>query len=132
LTMRLDSFVMSGEIAVKPADTVHVEDSTASGCSLHWAGGTAKVALGAMVVVGRPHPEAPAHFIALVGAGNTVNKQHFWITASTSSARIGRFAKANPVHVNGQPITAGEDREVALPAEISLSRGDFVLTVQRK
>jgi hypothetical protein len=135
MTMRLDSWAVSGEIAVRPAsptDTVIVEDQTAPGHVLYWAGGSAPVPLGATVVVGRPHDEAPAHFIALAGAGSKVNKQHFWITATPNSLRIGRFAKANPVHVNGQPIAAGEDLEVALPAEVSLSRGDFVLTVQRR
>jgi hypothetical protein len=135
MTMRLDSWAVSGEIAVRPAaptDTVIVDDATGSSHALYWAGGHAALALGATVVVGRPHPEAPAQFIGLTGAGSKVNKQHFWIVASGTSARIGRFAKANPVHVNGQPIAAGEDLEVALPAEVSLSRGDFVLTVQRR
>lgn len=135
MTMRLDSWAVSGEIAVRPAsptDTVIVDDSTGSTHALYWAGGSAQLAFGATVVVGRPHPEAPAQFIALTGAGAKVNKQHFWIVVSGTTARIGRFAKANPVHVNGQPIAAGEDLEVALPAEVSLSRGDFVLTVQRR
>jgi hypothetical protein len=135
MTMRLDSWAVSGEIAVRPAaptDTVIVEDAAAHSHGLYWAGGSAPLAPGTTTVVGRPHPEAPAHFIGLTGAGAKVNKQHFWIVATATSARIGRFAKANPVHVNGQPIAAGEDLEVALPAEVSLSRGDFVLTVQRR
>jgi len=138
MTMRLDSWVVSGEIAVRApsgSDTVHVDDATASGPGTHtlfWAGGSAPLALGTTVVVGRPHDEPPAHFIALTGAGAKVNKQHFWIAATSQAVRIGRFAKANPVHVNGQPINAGEDLEVALPAEVSLSRGDFIVTVQRR
>jgi len=135
MTMRLDSWAVSGEIAVRPAsstDTVIVDDQTAPGHAVYWAGGTAPLPLGATVVVGRPHPEAPAHFIGLAGAGAKVNKQHCWLAATQASVRIGRFAKANPVHVNGQPIAAGEDLEVALPAEVSLSRGDFVFTVQRR
>jgi hypothetical protein len=35
------------------------------------------------------------------------------------------------VHVNGTAVNAGEEIEVALPAEISLSRGDFAFTIQR-
>ena len=132
LTMRLDSFALAGEIAAKPTDTVHVADSTLSGCTLVWSGGQAKVALGATIVVGRPHPDAPAHFIGLAGAGATVNKQHFWILATPSAIKIGRFPKANPVHVNGQPIPPGEEREIAAPAEISLSRGDLVMRVERR
>ncbi|HEY5952405.1 MAG TPA: FhaA domain-containing protein [Kofleriaceae bacterium] len=135
MTMRLDSWAVSGEIAVRPAsptDTVIVDDQTAPGHVVYWAGGSAPLPLGATIVVGRPHEDPPAHFIALTGAGAKVNKQHFWIAATPTSLRIGRFAKANPVHVNGQPIAAGEDLEVALPAEVSLSRGDFVLTIQRR
>lgn len=135
MTMRLDSWAVAGEIAVRPAsptDTVIVDDATAPGHVVYWAGGSAPLPLGATIVVGRPHPEAPGHFIALTGAGAKVNKQHFWIAATPTSVRIGRFAKANPVHVNGQPIAAGEDLEVALPAEVSLSRGDFALTIQRR
>ncbi len=79
----------------------------------------------------RPHLEQPADFIALTGAGAKVNKLHFWIEARADSVRIGRFAKANPVHANGQAIRAGEELEVALPAEISLSHGDLVLSVSR-
>lgn len=134
MTMRLDSFAVSGEIAVRaaPADTVIVDDQTAPGHAIYWAGGSAPLPLGTTIVVGRPHPEAPAHFIALTGAGPKVNKQHVWLAATLQGLRIGRFAKANPVHVNGQPIAAGEDLEVGLPAEISLSRGDFIITVQRR
>jgi hypothetical protein len=136
MTMRLDSWAVSGEIAIKPpspTDTVIVEDQTApDGHVVYWAGGRAPLALGTTVVIGRPHDEPPAHFIALTGAGAKVNKQHVWLAATPTSVRIGRFAKANPVHVNGQPIAAGEDLEVALPAEVSMSRGDFVLTVQRR
>jgi hypothetical protein len=135
MTMRLDSWAVSGEIAVRPpspTDTVIVDDQTTPGLVLYWDGGAAPLPLGATIVVGRPHDESPAHFVALSGAGAKVNKQHFWIAATPQSVRIGRFAKANPVHVNGQPIAAGEDLEVALPAQVSLSRGDFVLTVQRR
>jgi hypothetical protein len=135
MTMRLDSWAVAGEIAVRPpapTDTVIVEDQTTPGHVVFWVGGSAPLALGTTVVIGRPHPDAPAHFIALTGAGSKVNKQHAWLAATPQALRIGRFAKANPVHVNGQPIAAGEDLEVALPAEVSLSRGDFVLTIQRR
>jgi hypothetical protein len=99
---------------------------------LQWAGGEARLDLGVTVVVGRPHPEAPANFVALTGAGAKVNKQQFWIALGTSGVRVGRLANANPVHVNGQPVTASQELEAALPAEISLSRGDLVLTVRRR
>jgi hypothetical protein len=135
MTMRLDSYAVSGEIAVRPAvptDTVIVEDQTAGEHVVYWAGGRAGLPLGVTVVVGRQHDGPPPQFIALAGAGAKVNKQHCWLAATGDRVRVGRFAKANPVHVNGQPVAAGEDLEVALPAEISLSRGDFVFTVQRR
>lgn len=128
MTMRLDSFAVSGEIVAAPTDTVIVDD-TGTTHALRWAGGVAHFSAGAPVVVGRTHPDAPARFIALAGAGSKVNKQHFWIAAAGTKARIGRFAKANPVHVNGQSIGGGEETEVALPAEVSLSHGDLVITV---
>jgi hypothetical protein len=135
MTMRLDSFMVSGEIAARApsggAETVSVPDAGAAGCALRWAGGQAVIPAGATVVLGRPHAEAPAYFVPLDGAGAKVNKLHCWIAAGPASVRIGRFAKANPVHANGQPINAGEDVEVALPAEISLSHGDLVLSVFR-
>lgn len=138
MTVRLDGWAVAGEIAARapksPADTVFVDDATSSAadrCVLRWSGGEAVLAAGATVVVGRPHPGAPAHFVSLTGAGPKVNKQHLWIAAGASRVRIGRLVNANPVHVNGQPVAASQDIEVALPAEVSLSRGELVLTVRR-
>jgi Protein of unknown function (DUF3662) len=130
ITMRLDSFAVSGEIAARatPTDTVIVDESNTTH-ALRWPGGIAHFTAGAPTVVGRPHPDAPARFVALEGAGAKINKQHFWIAATSTKARIGRFAKANPVHVNGTSIAGGEEVEVALPAEVSLSHGDLVITV---
>ncbi|HLL21300.1 MAG TPA: hypothetical protein VK427_04170, partial [Kofleriaceae bacterium] len=129
MTMRLDSFAVSGEIAARPTDTVMVDDATATTHALRWPGGMAHFAAGTTYVVGRPHPDSPARFLALTGAGTKVNKQHFWIAATPFAVRIGRFAKANPVHVNGASVGGGEEVEVALPAEVSLSLGDLVITV---
>ena len=136
MTMRLDAWAVAGEIAAKApkpgTDTVHVADSVAgAACSIYWAGGRAQIPHGTTVVLGRPHDGAPPQFIALTGAGSTVNKQHLFVVASADKVRIGRFPKANPVHVNGAPVDAGTEIEVALPAEISLSRGDFTLTLSR-
>lgn len=138
MTVRLDGWAVAGEIVARapnaPADTMFVDDSAAGGdrCTLQWPGGEVKLELGATRMVGRPHPEAPAGFLALTGAGAKVNKQHFWIALGPSSVRVGRLATANPVHVNGQAVAAGEEIEAPLPAEISLSRGDLVLTVRRR
>lgn len=136
MTMRLDAWAAAGEIIAKaPApgtDTLIVDDAgSGDRCSVYWAGGRASLPLNTTVIVGRPHPDAPAQFIALTGARSTVNKQHLFLVATATTVRVGRFAKANPVHVNGTAITAGEEVEVPLPAEVSLSRGDFTFTVQR-
>jgi len=138
MTVRLDGFAVAGEIAARAPkaspDTVFVDDSAGAGdrCVLQWSGGEVRLDVGATVMVGRPHPEAPPNFVALTGAGAKVNKQHFWIAFGTSSVRIGRLAGANPVHVNGTPVAAAAETEATLPAEISLSRGDLVLTVRRR
>jgi hypothetical protein len=139
MTVRLDGWAVAGEIAARapkaPADTMFVDDSAGVGqdrCMLTWAGGEARLVVGVTVIAGRPHPEAPANFIALAGAGAKVNKQQLWIALGTSGVRIGRLANANPVHVNGEPVGASQEIEAALPAEISLSRGDLVLSVRRR
>lgn len=139
MTVRMDGWAVAGEIAARAPkaapDTMFVDDSAGGAgdrCVLHWPGGETRLELGATVMVGRPHAEAPAHFVSLTGAGAKVNKQHFWIALGTTTVRIGRLANANPVHVNGEAVAAGNELEVALPAEISLSRGDLVLTVRRR
>jgi len=139
MTVRLDrqGWAVAGEIAARAPkgsdDTMFVDDSTggSGGCMLRWPGGQAPLAVGVTVIAGRPHAEAPAQFVALDGAGAKVNKQHFWIALGTQTARIGRLANANPVHVNTQSVAAGHEVEVALPAEISLSHGAFVISVRR-
>ena len=133
MTMRFDSFAVAGEIAAKPArgsDTVIVDDGTEPGCTLAWPGGEAKLVHGVTYVVGRPHDEPPARFVALHGASSRVNKQHFWIAATPTTIRIGRFAKANPVHVNEAAVAAGEELAVTSPVEIVLSRGDLTLRLR--
>jgi hypothetical protein len=135
MTMRFDSWAVSGEIAARASgstETVIVDDLTAPGHVLRWSGGEAQLALGATIIVGRPHSDPPAHFIALAGAGAKINKQHLWLVAGPTTVRIGRFPRANPVQINGQSLAAGNDLEVGLPAEISLSRGELVMSVQPK
>ena len=134
LTMRFDGFAVAGEIVAKapsPTDTMHVTDSVIGpAAQLRWAGGSAAVPHGATYVLGRAHPDAPPQFVPISGAPATINKQHCWIAATPGSVRIGRFDKANPVHVNGQALDAGGELEVALPCEVSLSRGDMIVFVE--
>jgi hypothetical protein len=137
MTVRLEGWAVAGEIAARaPAgavDTVFVQDSAApgGGCLVGWAGGEVPVPAGATVVLGRPHGGAPAEFVSLTGAGAKVNKQHLWIAVGTTTIRIGRFANANPVHVDTRSLAGGEDVEVPLPVEVSLSHGALVLSVRR-
>jgi hypothetical protein len=134
LTMRIDSWAVAGEIAAsapRGEATVMVGDA-APGLVVRWPGGEAALAIGATTVIGRPHPDSPPQFIALAGAGARVNKQQAWITAAATTIRVGRFAKANPVHVNGTAIGAGADLEVAVPAEIALSHGELVVVVHHR
>jgi hypothetical protein len=136
MTMRFDGWAVAGEIAARApqgnADTMFVHDSRPGDqCLMQWPGGQLPLPNGSTVVVGRPHPEAPPQFVGLAGAGAKVNKQHFWIAVTPTAVRVGRLANANPVHVNGRALGAGEELEVALPAEISLSRGDLLVTVRR-
>lgn len=138
LTVRFGGWAVAGEIAARPpgggADTVFVHDSPSGAgdaCVLRWPGGEVPLAIGTQVMVGRPHPGAPSGFVALAGAGPKVNKHHFWIAVGHQGIRVGRPAAANPVHVNGQALAAGQELEIALPAEISLSRGDLVVTAKR-
>jgi hypothetical protein len=135
MTVQFTGWAVAGEIAAKgPADTVIVDDSHGTAretCVLQWPGGEATIAMGATVAIGRPHASPPAHFVALTGASSKVNKQHAWIAVTPTRVRIGRFAGANPVLVNGQPLKGGDEVSVELPAEISLSHGDVLLTLRR-
>ena len=139
MTVRFDGWAVAGEIAARApagvADTMFVQDSTggapAGACLIAWPGGAAPVPIGATVVLGRPHAAPPPHFVALAGASAKVNKQHLWVAVGPATVRIGRLAAANPVHVAGEALAAGEEREVPLPVEIALSRGELVLSLRR-
>jgi len=130
MTVRFDGRAISGEIDAK-ADTVFVDESVTGGYALRWPGGAAPLAIGREVIIGRPHDGAPAGFVALTGATAKVNKQQLRIAVGATSVRIARLEGANPVHVDGEPIAAGEEREVTGPAEISLSRGELVVTLDK-
>jgi hypothetical protein len=140
MTVRLDSWRIAGEIAAKvpppppPAtETVIVTDSgDATGYLLEWSGGRARIPLGTRVTAGRPYAGATPEHVALTGADAKVSKEHVWIGVGAASARIARPPKANPVHVNGRLIAAGQEVEVAPPAEISLSHGALVLVLRRE
>ncbi len=139
MTVRLGSGGVTGEIlAPVPAQgaTVPVAEATESALvatyQLAWDGGAATLYHGVRTFVGRPHPGHPAQFIPLRGASPRVNKQHLFIVARSARAVIGRMPGANPVHVDGRPLGAGEELELsASRIEISLSLGDFTLALVR-
>ena len=134
-----EAVACGGEIAARPkppGDTVFVEDAGRSAGTgdllLSWTGGQLALPVGATVVAGRPHPDAPPQFVSLTGAGAKVNKQHFWIAVGTATVRIGRLPAANPVHVDGRSLAAGEEVEVTPPCELALSHGDLAITLRRR
>jgi hypothetical protein len=139
MTVRLDApafgaMAAGGAARPGPADTVFVDDAAGAAegrCVVLWPGGWAPVPPGGAVVVGRPHAEAPPRFVGLTGASAKISKRHFWIAAGPGAVRIGRLAEANPVHVGGQLLAPSQEMDLALPAEISLSHGELIVTVRR-
>lgn len=133
LTMRFDAGKLGGLLrAVGAVETVIVNDSGAAprALRLRWPGGEAALTLGTPYVLGRPHPGAPAGFLSLTGASPKINKQQLALTVlATGAVRLARPATANPVHVAGAALAPGEERVVNAPVEISLSRGELVLTL---
>jgi hypothetical protein len=119
------------DVTVGVSDSVELDPSLAP-YHLDWPGGSVPLALGVRVTVGRPHPGHPADFVALTGASTKINKQHAWVIAMASRAVVGRMADANPVHVDGVSLGAGEERELTHPEiQISLSRGELMLRLHR-
>ena len=99
---------------------------------ISWPEGETTVRGGARVVLGRPHTGETPGFVPLLGASTKINKRQVWIEAEDGGAVIGRLSDANPVEVNGRLLQAGGQIDVdVLPAEISLSSGELVLTVER-
>jgi hypothetical protein len=132
LTVRFDAAQLAGLMkAVGSTETVIVQD-TAPGSTfvVNWAAGQARLVDGTTLILGRLHEGSPAGFVAVTGSAK-VNKQQLWITAGPTAIRIGRFANANPVHVNGASVAAGASIDVAPPVEVSLSRGELALTIVR-
>lgn len=136
MTVRFDSWAIAGEIAARAPggdDTVGLADVTGAVVVLRWPQGEATLAAGEARVLGRPHADSPGAFVALAGAGPRINKQQLWIAATAAGTlRIARLPRANPVHVNGAPVAAGDQVEVGLPAEIALSHGELVVVAHRR
>jgi hypothetical protein len=112
-----------------PQSTIAVPEGDAY--VLRWPGGQGSIAPGTTVIVGRPHASAPSNFIALEGAGPTINKQHLSITAGPDHLRIVRLPSANPVSVGDHALAAGGAAKGSAPLRITLSKGDLVLVLSR-
>ncbi len=133
MTVQFDTRAGGPHVGPTPAAaTVHVSDAVeepASTIVLRWPSGEAALPAGIPFVVGRPHPDPPARFVALTGANARISKQHLVVTAGSGRLRIVRLPSANPVHVDGRLLSAGEEMEAAVPLELSLSRGEVVISV---
>ncbi len=133
MTVQFDTRALGANAPPAPGgSTLYVPDSgeqAAGTIVLRWPSGEAALPAGIPFVVGRPHPDAPARFVALTGASARINKQHLVMTAGFGNVRIGRLPSANPVHVDGRLLSAGEEIEASIPLEISLSRGELVIAV---
>jgi hypothetical protein len=141
MTVRLGAGGVAGEIlapvgphagaTVPIADLSH-QSALVATYQLSYDGGGATLYHGVRTVVGRPHPGHPPQFVPLRGASPRVNKQHIFIVARAARAVVGRFPGANPVHIDGRALGAGEEIELASTrVDISLSLGDFALTLMR-
>ncbi len=133
MTVQFDT--RAGGAHVSPAQggsTVHVPDGVeepAATIMLRWPLGETALPAGIPFIVGRPHPDAPARFVALTGANARISKQHLVVTAGFGRLRVGRLPSANPVHVDGRLLSAGEEIEGPTPFEIYLSHGEVVIAV---
>jgi hypothetical protein len=103
-----------------------------SSCLVTWQGGAARLVSGVRTVLGRPHADPPPGFLPLTGASTRISKQQAWLIPGIGHVVLGRPDGANPVEVGGALVAAGQEvRVTALPAEVSLSRGDLVLLLSR-
>lgn len=135
MTVRISGGLMGAvadltqRIAESPVTGPDIEE----GLLVRWTGGgSTRIRTGSRVVLGRPHTGALSGFVPLTGAGSKINKRQVWIEATVDGALIGRLSRANPVEVKGRLIQAGGQIAVdELPADVSLSNGALVLTVDR-
>jgi len=103
-----------------------------SGLRVQWDRGSAVVAGGTRIVLGRPHQPSSPGFVPLTGAASKINKRHLWIEGGGGGAIIGRFSEANPVEVAGRLVQRGGQIAVdKFPVQVTLSNGEMQLTIDR-
>jgi hypothetical protein len=103
-----------------------------SGLRVQWDRGSATVAGGTRIVLGRPHQPASPGFVPLTGAAGKINKRHLWIEGGGGGVIVGRFSEANPVEVAGRLVQQGGQIAVdKFPVQVVLSNGEMKLTIDR-
>ncbi len=86
---------------------------------------------GARHVLGRAHPDAGSDHLALPGASGRINRRQLAVRVVDEGIEVGREpGDSNPVAVNGHALTPGQVVVVPLPADISLSGGDLVVSAR--
>ena len=103
-----------------------------SGLRVQWEKGSAMLAGGTRIVLGRPHQPSSPGFVPLTGAASKINKRHLWIEGGGGGVIIGRFSEANPVEVQGRLVQRGGQIAVdKFPVQVDLSNGEMKLTIDR-
>jgi len=103
-----------------------------SGLRVQWDKGSAMVAGGTRIVLGRPHQPASPGFVPLTGAARKISKRHLWIEGGGGGVIVGRFSGANPVEVAGRLVQQGGQIAVdKFPVQVTLSNGEMKLTIDR-
>lgn len=114
--------------------TIAVDDGPGTQAArfvLRWRGGSMMVAAGHVVILGRPHADAPHKFVPLHGASAKINKRQVMLVTTPAALTVGRLPDANPVHVNGTKLAAGAQVTVAPPVRVSLSNDELVVEITR-
>ena len=111
--------------------TERVSDASSPGALLvSWSGGSAVIAPGRRVQLGRPHPQPPENFIALAGASKRINSVQLAIENGTDGVVVSRPVRANPVQIAGRLLQPGGRMVLAEAAvEIVLSNGELTMSL---
>jgi hypothetical protein len=103
-----------------------------SALRVHWERGSATLAGGTRIVLGRPHQPTSPGFVPLTGAAGKINKRQLWIEGGGGGVIVGRFSGANPVEVAGRLVQQGGQIAVdKFPVQVTLSNGEMKLTIDR-
>lgn len=86
---------------------------------------------GGRYVLGRAHPDAGADHLPLPGASGRINRRQLSVRLVEEGLEVGREpGDSNPVAVNGVALAPGQATVVKLPADISLSGGDLLVSAR--